>query len=142
MKKVIRLTESELISLIKETVINSEKILTEGYNTEDLRIEKYSYGGKENEIAVDTGSKQYIYEIIYTEVNPFSKCKTTNDNCMVNFRDLNQKGLDLIINRYVKNGVDSVTVDIGDLEALKFGKNIEKYTGLGYVYLNKTYEKG
>ena len=142
MKKVIRLTESELISLIKETVINSKRILTEGYNTEDLKIEKYTYGGKSNEIAVDTGTKTYVYEIIYTELNPFSKCKTKDDNCMVNFRDLNQEGMDLIINRWVKDGnVNPIKVEIGDLEGLKYGNNIEKYTGLGYVYLNKTYER-
>lgn len=142
MKKVIRLTESELISLIKETVNSSKKILKEGYNTEDLKIDKYTYGGKANEIAVDTGTKTYVYEIIYTELNPFSSCKTKGDNCMVNFRDLNQEGMDLIINRWVKDGnVNPIKVEIGDLEGLKYGNNIEKYTGLGYVYLNKTYEK-
>jgi hypothetical protein len=142
MKKVIRLTESELISIIKETVINTKIRLNEGYNSENLRIEKYTYGGKENEIAVDTGIKTYVYEVIYTELNPFSKCKTKEDNCMVNFRDLTQEGLDLIINRWIKEGnVNPIKVEIGDLEGLKYGNNIEKYTGLGYVYLNKTYER-
>ena len=61
---------------------------------------------------------------------------------MVNFRDLTQEGLDLIINRWIKEGnLNPIKVEIGDLEGLKYGNNIEKYTGLGYVYLNKTYER-
>jgi hypothetical protein len=139
MGKKIRLTESELINLIKETV---KKHLTEGYHSENITIDKYTYGGKENEIAVDSGSKVYVYEIIYTELNPFSSCKSKEDNCKVNFRDVSQEGDNLLINRWVKNGnVDPISVSFEDIKGLNQGNNIEKYTGLGTVYLNKTYER-
>jgi hypothetical protein len=139
MGKKIRLTESELINLIKETV---KKHLTEGYHSENITIDKYTYGGKENEIAVDSGSKVYVYEIIYTELNPFSSCKSKEDNCKVNFRDVSQEGDNLLINRWVKNGnVDPISVNFEDIKGLNQGNNIEKYTGLGTVYLNKTYER-
>jgi len=139
MGKKIMLTESELINLIKETV---KKHLTEGYHSENITIDKYTYGGKENEIAVDSGSKVYVYEIIYTELNPFSSCKSKEDNCKVNFRDVSQEGDNLLINRWVKNGnVDPISVSFEDIKGLNQGNNIEKYTGLGTVYLNKTYER-
>jgi len=129
MKKVIRLTESDLVKIIK-------KVLREDYTSKnpDIKIKKVDWNNSGNEIVVSSGGKNYAYKINYTELNPFSSCRSEEDNCKVNFKDISQEGNNLIINRWIEGGkTEKINIPFEDLKNLSTGSRVEKSTGIGKV---------
>ena len=134
MKKVIRLTESDLVRIVK-------KVLKEDYTSKnpDMKIKKLDWNNTSNEIVVSSNGKNYAYKIIYTELNPFSSCKTEEDNCKVNFKDIGQEGNNLIINRWVEGGkTEKINISFEDLKNLSTGSKLIKSTGIGKVIVIPT----
>jgi len=131
MKKVIRLTESDLVKIVK-------KVLNEDYASKnpDIKIKKVDWNNSGNEIVVSSGGKNYAYKINYEE---FLGSADGSDNYKVNFKDISQSGNDLIINRWISGGkTEPIKISFNDLKNLSTGNKLIKTTPLGKVHVIPT----
>ena len=131
MRKVARLTESDISRIVK-------KVISEDYVSKnpDIKIKKLDWNKTSNEIVVTSGNKNFSYKLNYSE--RFGAADGS-DKYKINFKDISQSGTDLIINRWVSGGkTEPIKISFDDIKSLANGEKLTKDTGLGVVYVIPT----
>lgn len=131
MKKINRLTESDINRIVK-------KVISEDYSSKnpDIKIKKLDWNNTSNEIVVSSAGKNFAYKLNYSE--RFGSADGS-DEYKINFKDISQEGTNLIINRWVAGGkTDKIEISIEDLKVLASGQKLVKDTGMGKVFVIPT----
>ena len=139
MKKVVRLTESDIVRLVKKVISENKKMLKEDYSLSNpsIKITKYGDNKKLNEIRVQANGRNYYYKINYSERLGSAD---GSDNYKVNFDKIRQNGTTLIVDRWVEDAkTEAVEIPLDDVKHLGVGKEITKDTGFGKVFVKLFY---
>tara|TARA_B110000881_G_C18083997_1_gene274991 strand:+ start:91 stop:504 length:414 start_codon:yes stop_codon:yes gene_type:complete len=135
MKKVIKLTESKLISLI-------ERVLNEG------TVLKYSKPipaeiSKSLDIKRNGKSRQNVFKIVTNNTTRYysivgNTWVTGRDE--LNFKSISKKSNgDMVFNRFVKGGTDPKIISFSKMKAVLIGmsKGQQKINPIAGIYFNK-----